>query len=855
MGGAGKSALALHIAHSVTEHYPDGQFFIELRGTSETPLSSADAMIRVVGGFEPAAQLPNDEEQIAAAYRSALVGKRALIILDNARDAAQVKALIPPVGCAVVITSRRAIALPAVHSTELGALSNPEAHQLLVSIIGDNRISTATLNEIIRLCSALPLALRVAGTFLATHLDWNAKKYVHALADERQRLRHLRTEDDPELDVAASLRLSETQLARERPVLAEQWQALSVFPESFDRIAAAAVLGISADDARHGLSALTARSMAMFDAGHDRYRMHDLMRDVARGAYAGNGQENSIDRRQRLAKVARNHALYYGKVLSNADSIYRQGGETILTGLQLLDLEWNNIVNGQVWAIENAAHSDEAARLCADYPNVGAQILPLRLVPRQCIAWNRAALAAARRINNKYREAGTLCNLGLAHADLGEAQRAVEFYQQSLAIARHFGDLKGEGITLSNLGLAYVKLGEVRKAIDTFKRSLAISCQIDDLRGKAVALGNLGIAYSSLGKYRCAIKFYKKALLITRELGDRRGEGSLLGSLGVAYRNLDETHQAIQFFTQRLEIARSMGDRQGKAEAFGNLGNAHSNLGEIPVSIKYYEQQLEIESELGDRHGEGGALGNLGIAYAQLGNAKRSKEYSDKYLIIARAIKDRKGEANAWGNIGWAQQILEEFDQAIDSYERGLAIVKEIGDRHGEANALGNLGTVYTKIGKISRAVRHHNQSLKLARKYGYRRVEADALGNLGLACACKRKYGCATKFHEQRLALAKEINDRQGEAQTLGNLGLVYEKLGDFARALEFHDRELTLSQSLSDRAGEADAMFSCALMLDKLGQRPEAISKLKAALVILTQIESPMTKLAEALLSKWSS
>ena len=121
-----------------------------------------------------------------------------------------------------------------------------------------------TLDEIAGLCGYLPLALRVAGTFLAVHEDWGAGDYARALADERQRLRRLRLEDDFALDVAASLGLSAAQLAQENPTLVAQWRLLSVFPSDFDRQAAAAVWSVENEMARDGLSALTVRSMVLY---------------------------------------------------------------------------------------------------------------------------------------------------------------------------------------------------------------------------------------------------------------------------------------------------------------------------------------------------------------------------------------------------------------------------------------------------------------------------------------------------------------------------------------------------------------------------------------------------------------
>ncbi|MCH7929998.1 MAG: hypothetical protein IIA01_05795, partial [Proteobacteria bacterium] len=284
MGGIGKSALAVHVAHRLVARYPDGQLVVDMRGTTDQPLAPAAAMERVIHSFEPGARLPDGPDAVAALYRSLLSGKRALIILDNASDGAQVRPLMPPPPCAAIVTSRRGIALDGVRSFNLDALSESEARGLLVAILGPDRVGEAELAGLAVACGRLPLALRVAGAFLNLHPDWTADEYLAALADERERLRRLRIEGDVALDVLASLGLSVSQLAREQADLAARWRMLGVFAGNFDRAAAAAVWDAPTAEARDGLSALVGRSMVLFDEDAMRYRLHDLMRDLARGA-------------------------------------------------------------------------------------------------------------------------------------------------------------------------------------------------------------------------------------------------------------------------------------------------------------------------------------------------------------------------------------------------------------------------------------------------------------------------------------------------------------------------------------------------------------------------------------------
>lgn len=297
MGGVGKSALAVHVAHLLADEAPDGRVFVDLGGRTGTPfaalgprergapLEPAEAMVRVVTALDPASQVP--KEQAQHAYRAALGGRRVLLVLDNAEDSAQVRPLLDwrAPGTMVVITSRRTITAPGLvpgrDTMDLDVMAPDEAADLLRTLLGDRAASAAELASIAERCGRLPLALRAAGTYLANNPQEGVNAYLAALADEKKRLRRLRFEDDPSLDVYAALALSARRLAEEKPALEARWRLLAAFQASFDAAAAAAVWETEADEAARNLGELRRRSMALWDAADDRHRLHDLMRDVA----------------------------------------------------------------------------------------------------------------------------------------------------------------------------------------------------------------------------------------------------------------------------------------------------------------------------------------------------------------------------------------------------------------------------------------------------------------------------------------------------------------------------------------------------------------------------------------------
>jgi tetratricopeptide (TPR) repeat protein len=476
--------------------------------------------------------------------------------------------------------------------------------------------------------------------------------YLKALADERGRLAKLKLKGMPKLDVAAVLGFSARQLAAENRPLAERWQTLAVFVDSFDLAAAAAVWQVGTGKALEGLGELVVRSMVRFDQEANRYRLHDLMRDVAGVALA---EKDQAALEARLEAARARHARHYCEVLAAAQALYLKGGAGVVAGLALYDLEQRSIAAGQAWAAARIEQDDMAARLAAEYLLRGGQVLHLRLVPEVMISWCKRALEAAVRIDDQQYEASAAGYLGILYRDLGAVRKGITWNERYLKLARAIGDRQGEGAALGNLGLAWNDLSEPRRAIEFHEQDLAIRREIGDRRGESNALGNLGIAWKDLGEPRRAIECTQQVLEIKRAIGDRRGEGNALGNLGNAWADLGEPRRAIKFYEQQLVIAREIGDRRGEGGALGDLGNAWYSLGEPRRAIEFYEQQLVIAREIGDRMGEGTARWNSAIALDALGERAEAVRRARAALAIFEAIgaKDRATKARAqlaeWG--------------------------------------------------------------------------------------------------------------------------------------------------------------------------------------------------------------
>ncbi len=588
MGGIGKTALAYYLAREWAPLFPHARLLLDGRGTQPDPPSAAALLIRVITTFHPdaARTLPDDEARLKAIFTAVLRGKKVLLLLDNALDTAQAAPLIPPAGCALIVTSRRSFLLGNTPSHPVDSLPDDEAIALLRTF--HPALTDPDAAKLARLCAGLPLALRLAGAHLALdaterHGTPDVTGYLARL--QSGPLRHLdpAAEGAGEITITETLRLSEDALP---PAKRAAWRRLGVFTVPFEARAAAAIAGADGEM----LARFVSRSLLERE-GSDRYKLHDLAADYARARLG----EPALDE-LRMA-----HARYFAKVGYEADALFLKGDA--VGGLALFDRERAQIEAAFAWLVarEDAV---SAATVLLDLVDAVVYTGDLRFHPRQRIAWLEAQCAAARTAGDRKSEGNALGNLGLAHADLGDARKAIEFYERQLVIAREIRDRRGEGTALGNLGVAYKNLGDARKAIEFHEQALVVSREIGDRREEGNDLGNLGIAHADLGDARKAIEFYEQSLVVTREIGDRRGEGQDLGNLGLAHASLGDARKAIEFYKQQLVIVREIGDRRGEANALFNSALQFEKLGQRADARTPAEQAAKILTAIESPHAE-----------------------------------------------------------------------------------------------------------------------------------------------------------------------------------------------------------------------------------------------------------
>jgi CHAT domain-containing protein/Tfp pilus assembly protein PilF len=462
---------------------------------------------------------------------------------------------------------------------------------------------------------------------------------------------------------------------------------------------------------------------------------------------------------------------------------------------------------------------------------------------RSAIAQFEIALKLLREAGDRRGEAATLTWLGVIYSELGEKQKALEYYSQSLPLSRATGDRRGEAAILNNIGQVYSDLGEKQKALEYYSQSLPLLRATGDRSGEAVTLNNIGNVYSELGEQQKALEYYSQSLPLSRATGDRSGEAVTLTNIGNVYSELGEKQKALEYYSQSLPLSRATGDRSGEAVTLNNIGSVYSELGEKQKALEYYSQSLPLFRALGDRREEAVTLNNIGSVYSELGEKQKALEYYSQSLPLRRAVGDRRGEAVTLNNIGSVYSELGEKQKALEYYSQSLPLSRATGDRRGEAVTLTNIGLVYSELGEQQKALEYYSQSLPLSRATGDRRGEAVTLHNIGNVYSELGEKQKALEYYSQSLPLSRATGDRRGEAVTLNNIGLVYSELGEKQKALEYYSQSLPLSRATGDRRGEAVTLSNIASVKRDQNNLTEALNDIESSLKI---IENLRTKIA---------
>jgi tetratricopeptide (TPR) repeat protein/transcriptional regulator with XRE-family HTH domain len=613
--GVGKTALAVHWAHRVAERFPDGQMFVNLHGFNPTgtAMDPAEAIRGFLDALDvPTHRIPADVGAQTSLYRSLVARKRMLVLLDNARDADQIRPLLPGgPGCLALVTSRREltglVAAEAAWPLMLGRLAPTEAGELLRRRLGEERLRAEpdAVGAILAACAGLPLALAIVAARAAVRPDSRLTVLAGELREAHARLDALASGDEV-TDVRAVFSWSYRALT---PPAARLFRLLGLHPGPDAAPAAVAGLaGLPSASVRPLLDEL-ARAHLVEQWTPGRYALHDLLRAYA--TEQARAHESAAGRRSAKRRIVEHylHSAYTADRLLNPsrDPITVPPPEPGVIperhGDQGAALAWF-IAEHQVLleALDLAASPEQDD---GTLPGQAWQLawslttfLDRQGHWRHWAATQRAAVAAAGRIGDEAAQARAHRLAALALGRLGDFAEAHAELDRALRLYDRTGDRIGQAHTHHNLAHVWERQGRYDEALRHDRRSLELSRLAGHRIGQADALNGIGWAQAMLGDHEQALESCQEALTLLQELDNRYGQAHTWDSLGFAHQHLGHHPEALHCYEQAGKLFRALGDRYFDAVTLVRLGDVHLAAGHRDEARDVWRQALVILDDL-----------------------------------------------------------------------------------------------------------------------------------------------------------------------------------------------------------------------------------------------------------------
>ena len=475
------------------------------------------------------------------------------------------------------------------------------------------------------------------------------------------------------------------------------------------------------------------------------------------------------------------------------------------------------------------------------------------------------ALAVARKIKYREKEADANLGLGINYYFTGKQQEAKNFYDQALIIFREVGDRLGESATLNNIGLAYHSIGQSDKALEYYRqalpkasleyyeRALPQAGKVKSLEYYQQALPimqevessysiHIGNTFTNAtGNYarEIFISLCGETLTITEEVSDDSSFATTLNNIGAAYHSTGEPQKALVYYLKALSIwQQEVGDRSGFATTINNIGVVCHSRAQFEEALQYFEQALPITQEVDYRSGEATVINNIGRVYNSKGQFEKALEFYKKALPIRQEVGDHLGEATTLNNIGTVYRQTSQFEKALEYYEKALLILQEVGYHSLKATTLNNIGEVYQQIGQFEKAIEFYEKALLILQEVDYRSVKVTVLNSIG---AVYRQIGepeKALEYFQRALGIIPKLDDFSEYATTLNNIGLAYQNIGQPHKALEYFQEVLKRLRPLSIASKEAIIFNNIGLAYHNISQPKKALEYYQQALPILQKV-----------------
>jgi DNA-binding SARP family transcriptional activator len=607
--GVGKTTLAVHWAHQMAAAYPDVHLYLNLRGYGPaeplTPAEATGTLLRVLGVGNDA--IPGDDEERSALLRGVLAGRRVLLLLDDARDADQVRPLLPGGDSLVIVTSRRQlrglVIRDGAHQVTVGRLPAREGLAVLAAAVGAERVAAESevAARLVELCDGLPLALAIVAE-RASRTN-RLRDLVEALEGEKTRLDAFGAgEADPHTDLRVTLSWSYRALD---PDAAVMFRRLGLHPSSTVGVEAAAELaGVPVREAARTLDRLVAAHLVQ-QPQPDRYEMHDLIR-----RYAAECAHQDEPGDERVAALHRMMNWYLGAAV-NADAILvpHRIRDFVAPYIPAVTARFDSVQAAFAWF----AREYDCLRIVVSWGAVNgwsrhawriaiaaATFFDAKIPWREGLEFYETALRAAERTGDRIGEAFVLNSLGYIHSDREDWTTAASCFRQSLDRFREAGHPRGEAMVLGNQALAAAHFGDHAAAQEHAARALELYRRLELPRGIAANLDNLGVALASAGEHRQAIDCYLRADALARHQGDMHNRARIQHRLGTAYAAIGDVREAVHAYRQAINGHRASGMRRWEAFTLIDLATTLRQAGHPTTGDAALQVALDILTELVD---------------------------------------------------------------------------------------------------------------------------------------------------------------------------------------------------------------------------------------------------------------
>lgn len=511
------------------------------------------------------------------------------MVLDNARDAGQVRPLLPgSAQCLTVITSRDQlgglIVSERARAVSLDLMTIAEAHDLLADRLGPECLAAEpqAVSDLIELSAHLPLALSIVAARATLTATRSLTELVSQLRDVRDRL-HVMDIGDTYVDLSAVFSWSYRTLSA---AAARMFRLLSLHPGPDISIpAAASLVGTERDQAQLALSEL-ARAQLLTEPSTGRFAYHDLLRAYSAGT--AQQDENEQTRHAALHRMLDHylHTAHAAALLLNPPN------------------DRLSLVAPQPGAVVDEPADDERAWqwFAVERPVFPAVIDRAADAGFDAHAWQFAWSVA------------DFCIRAGHWTQLVAAQLV------AIAAAEHAGDPYGQARSLRELGRAYVRLGRYPDARASVVRALDLDESLGDLIGQARSHSTLGVVAYLQGEYQEAMERDGIAYELFRAVGHRAGQADALNGIGWMQTKLGQHTEALRYCTRALELQQTAGNRHGEADTWDSLGCIHHNLGEHQRAVACYHSALDLYQKVGARHPQANTLIRLGDTHQAAGD-------------------------------------------------------------------------------------------------------------------------------------------------------------------------------------------------------------------------------------------